>query len=143
MSLSLHSRHTSHIIFKGETLARMNQNVFAFCFFPAYENDLVHRDLQEKLSHRWAFKMLNPHSFLPHPLCVCVILCLLQDMPKPLQPNFVLDVEASELFIQAGLQDRVIQVIYYTVGPPLLSNGTESLLINNGTKAMELLLSRH
>ena len=33
-----------------------------------------------------------------------------QDMPKPLQPNFVLDVEASELFIQAGLQDRVIQV---------------------------------
>jgi glucuronokinase len=32
------------------------------------------------------------------------------DMPKPLQPNFVLDVEASELFIQAGLQDRVIQV---------------------------------
>jgi glucuronokinase len=43
--------------------------------------------------------------------------CLIQffnlsesDMPKPLQPNFVLDVEASELFIQAGLQDRVIQV---------------------------------
>ena len=67
-------------------------------------------------------------------MCVCVILCLLQDMPKPLQPNFVLDVEASELFIQAGLQDRVIQVIYYTVGPPLLSNGTEDL---------ELLLSRH
>ena len=33
-----------------------------------------------------------------------------QDMPKPLQPNFVLDVEMSELFIQAGLQDRVIQV---------------------------------
>lgn len=33
-----------------------------------------------------------------------------QDMPKPLQPNFILDVEASELFIQAGLQDRVIQV---------------------------------
>ena len=31
-------------------------------------------------------------------------------MPKPLQPNFVLDVEMSELFIQAGLQDRVIQV---------------------------------
>lgn len=35
---------------------------------------------------------------------------IFQDMPKPLQPNFVLDVEASELFIQAGLQDRVIQV---------------------------------
>lgn len=31
-------------------------------------------------------------------------------MPKPLQPNFILDVEMSELFIQAGLQDRVIQV---------------------------------
>ena len=31
-------------------------------------------------------------------------------MPKPLKPNFVLDVEMSELFIQAGLQDRVIQV---------------------------------
>ena len=27
-----------------------------------------------------------------------------------LQPNFVLDVEITELFIQAGLQDRVIQV---------------------------------
>ena len=37
-------------------------------------------------------------------------LILFQDMPKPLQPNFVLDVEMSELFIQAGLQDRVIQV---------------------------------
>ena len=36
--------------------------------------------------------------------------CHLQDMPKPLQPNFILDVEMSELFIQAGLQDRVIQV---------------------------------
>ena len=31
-------------------------------------------------------------------------------MPKELQPNFVLDVETSELYIQAGLQDRVIQV---------------------------------
>ena len=37
-------------------------------------------------------------------------LILFQDMRKPLQPNFVLDVEMSELFIQAGLQDRVIQV---------------------------------
>eukprot|EP00731_Ephydatia_muelleri_P011967 Em0006g861a len=32
------------------------------------------------------------------------------DIPKPLQPTFVLDVEKSELFIQAGLQDRVVQV---------------------------------
>ncbi|XP_064394355.1 uncharacterized protein LOC135341672 isoform X2 [Halichondria panicea] len=32
------------------------------------------------------------------------------DMPLPLQPNFVLGVETTELYIQAGLQDRVIQV---------------------------------
>lgn len=32
------------------------------------------------------------------------------DMPKQFQPQFVLDVETDELFIQAGLQDRVIQV---------------------------------
>ena len=31
-------------------------------------------------------------------------------MPTPVQPNFVLGVETSELYIQAGLQDRVIQV---------------------------------
>ncbi|CAH1796088.1 unnamed protein product [Owenia fusiformis] len=43
--------------------------------------------------------------------------CLLQffnlnssDMPKQIQPQFILDVEKEELFIQAGLQDRVIQV---------------------------------
>lgn len=33
-----------------------------------------------------------------------------KDIPKPLQPTFVLEVEKSELFIQAGLQDRVVQV---------------------------------
>ncbi|KAL1530773.1 hypothetical protein AB1Y20_001671 [Prymnesium parvum] len=32
-----------------------------------------------------------------------------RDIPKELQPNFVLSVEMEELFIQAGLQDRVIQ----------------------------------
>ena len=37
------------------------------------------------------------------------------DMPKALQPNFILDVEMSELFIQAGLQDRVIQVGLHAV----------------------------
>ena len=42
---------------------------------------------------------------------------IFQDMPKPLQPNFVLDVEASELFIQAGLQDRVIQVSPASASP--------------------------
>ena len=31
-------------------------------------------------------------------------------MPKQIQPKFVLDVEKSELCIQAGLQDRVVQV---------------------------------
>ena len=34
-------------------------------------------------------------------------------MPKQIQPNFVLDVEKSELSIQAGLQDRVVQVHSY------------------------------
>ena len=34
-------------------------------------------------------------------------------MPKQIQPNFVLDVEKSELSIQAGLQDRVVQVYTY------------------------------
>ncbi|XP_071806247.1 uncharacterized protein [Asterias amurensis] len=32
------------------------------------------------------------------------------DLPRPLQPQFILNVEVDELFINAGLQDRVIQV---------------------------------
>ena len=32
------------------------------------------------------------------------------DLPKPKRASFILDVEIGELFIQAGLQDRVIQV---------------------------------
>lgn len=32
------------------------------------------------------------------------------DMPKPLRASFILNVETDELFINAGLQDRVIQV---------------------------------
>ena len=32
------------------------------------------------------------------------------DLPKEVQPQFILDVEKSELHINAGLQDRVIQV---------------------------------
>ncbi|KAM9299288.1 uncharacterized protein PAF06_016336 [Gastrophryne carolinensis] len=32
------------------------------------------------------------------------------DLPKPVRPNFILDVEKEELFITAGLQDRVVQV---------------------------------
>lgn len=34
-----------------------------------------------------------------------------QDIPKPKQPQFILNVETEELGIQAGLQDRVIQVL--------------------------------
>ena len=34
-----------------------------------------------------------------------------EDIPKPLQPSFVLSVEMDELFIQAGLQDRVVPPI--------------------------------
>ncbi|XP_063799794.1 uncharacterized protein LOC134966741 isoform X2 [Pseudophryne corroboree] len=32
------------------------------------------------------------------------------DLPKSVRPNFILDVEKEELFITAGLQDRVVQV---------------------------------
>lgn len=32
------------------------------------------------------------------------------DLPKPKRASFILDVECGELYIQAGLQDRVIQV---------------------------------
>ncbi|KAK8403266.1 hypothetical protein O3P69_000414 [Scylla paramamosain] len=32
------------------------------------------------------------------------------DIPRPLQPQFILDVEKDELLINAGLQDRVVQV---------------------------------
>ena len=33
-----------------------------------------------------------------------------KDIPKELQPKFILDVEKEELKINAGLQDRVVQV---------------------------------
>lgn len=33
-----------------------------------------------------------------------------RDLPKAIQPQFILEVEKSELHINAGLQDRVIQV---------------------------------
>ena len=37
------------------------------------------------------------------------------DLPKEVQPQFILDVEKSELHINAGLQDRVIQVnVFFT-----------------------------
>ena len=40
----------------------------------------------------------------------CVAGLTARDMPKPLQPQFILDVENKELGINAGLQDRVVQV---------------------------------
>ncbi|KAG9352707.1 hypothetical protein JZ751_021121 [Albula glossodonta] len=33
-----------------------------------------------------------------------------RDLPKPIRANFILSVETDELFITAGLQDRVVQV---------------------------------
>lgn len=47
-------------------------------------------------------------------------------MPKPIRANFILSVEKDELYINAGLQDRVVQVIVflfffvYTIGHTLL-----------------------
>lgn len=35
-----------------------------------------------------------------------------QDLPKPVRANFILNVETDELFITAGLQDRVVQVLH-------------------------------
>lgn len=43
-------------------------------------------------------------------------LLMLQDLPKPIRANFILDVETDELSITAGLQDRVVQVSLMTHG---------------------------
>jgi glucuronokinase len=47
-------------------------------------------------------------------LITATLRCLMEfydiEIPKPLQPNLILDVENRELKISAGLQDRVIQV---------------------------------
>ena len=43
--------------------------------------------------------------------CLMQFYCLRDlDIPRKLQPQFVLDVETQELQINAGLQDRVVQV---------------------------------
>ncbi|XP_018424099.1 PREDICTED: glucuronokinase 1-like [Nanorana parkeri] len=46
------------------------------------------------------------------------------DLPKTVQPNFILEVEKEELFITAGLQDRVVQVyeglIYMDFSRPVM-----------------------
>ena len=48
------------------------------------------------------------------------------DMPKELRPQFILDVEVSELCINAGLQDRVVQVyeglVYMDFSQDLMEN---------------------
>lgn len=50
-------------------------------------------------------------------IVTATVKCLMQfynltenDMPKPIRASFILNVETNELFINAGLQDRVIQV---------------------------------
>ena len=50
-------------------------------------------------------------------IVTATVKCLMQfynltenDMPKPIRASFILNVETSELFINAGLQDRVVQV---------------------------------
>ena len=57
--------------------------------------------------------VVGPRSKAIFPLSLSLTVCFYitcQDMPKELQPKFVLDVETSELYIQTGLQDGVIQV---------------------------------
>lgn len=41
-----------------------------------------------------------------------------QDLPKPVRASFILNVETDELFITAGLQDRVVQVSDTTEASP-------------------------
>lgn len=38
-----------------------------------------------------------------------------QDLPKPIRASFILNVETDELFITAGLQDRVVQVSSFLI----------------------------
>lgn len=46
-------------------------------------------------------------------------------LPKPIQPNLVLEVETKELHIQAGLQDRVVQcyggLVYMDFAPEIIA----------------------
>lgn len=52
----------------------------------------------------------------------------LQDLPKPVRANFILNVETDELFITAGLQDRVVQVCDITSFSPRLRH--QSLIVS-------------
>ncbi|XP_056905671.1 uncharacterized protein LOC130534959 isoform X1 [Takifugu flavidus] len=56
-------------------------------------------------------------SFLLSAIVSATLKCLMKfysitdnDLPKPIRANFILNVETDELFITAGLQDRVVQV---------------------------------
>uniref|UniRef100_A0A668VF86 Uncharacterized protein n=1 Tax=Oreochromis aureus TaxID=47969 RepID=A0A668VF86_OREAU len=52
-----------------------------------------------------------PRQVCPSESCLFgVFLFMPQDLPKPIRANFILNVETDELFITAGLQDRVVQV---------------------------------
>ena len=50
------------------------------------------------------------------------------DLAKELQPQFILEVEKSELNINAGLQDRVIQVSIFILSGRLI-NSLRQLLV--------------
>ena len=50
------------------------------------------------------------------------------DLAKELQPQFILEVEKSELNINAGLQDRVIQVSIFILSGSLI-NSLRQLLV--------------
>lgn len=57
--------------------------------------------------HTVTFKIMFVNVPEEH-IKLCVF--ILQDLPKPVRANFILNVETDELFITAGLQDRVVQV---------------------------------
>lgn len=58
-------------------------------------------------------------------------MCLpLQDLPKPVRANFILNVETDELFITAGLQDRVVQVCDITSFSPRLRRRRRSFIVS-------------
>lgn len=64
------------------------------------------------------YYLLEDFTFLSFSAIVSATLkCLMKfynltddDLPKTMRPNFILEVEKEELFITAGLQDRVVQV---------------------------------
>ncbi|EDQ91895.1 uncharacterized protein MONBRDRAFT_14509 [Monosiga brevicollis MX1] len=67
-------------------------------------------------------------------ICTSILQCLMAfyhvteaDIPRPIQPSFVLSVETGELGINAGLQDRVIQAyngcVYMDFGAEIMKRG--------------------